>query len=118
MTENPSFEQLPTEVSKLSKKLDNIERLLIEKNEPLTTDQQDKLLNIQEASELLHLTVPTLYSKVSRGELPVMKRTKRLYFSREDLMEYIRAGRKKTNIEIETEAHEYLIKRSEKGGQK
>jgi excisionase family DNA binding protein len=59
-------------------------------------DQPEQLLTIQEAAEFLSLTVPTMYSKVSKGELPVMKRSKRLYFSRTELMEYVKAGRKKT----------------------
>jgi excisionase family DNA binding protein len=56
-------------------------------NEQTPTEQPEQLLTIQEASEFLSLAVPTLYSKVSKGELPVMKRTKRLYFSRTELME-------------------------------
>lgn len=73
------------------------------------TDQPEQLLSIQQAAEFLSLSVPTLYSKVSRGELPVMKRSKRLYFSRTELMEYIKEGRKKTNAEIEQEAKAYLL---------
>lgn len=75
-----------------------------------TTDQPEQLLTVQEAAEFLSLTVPTMYSKVSKGELPVMKmkRSKRLYFSRTELMEYIKAGRKKSNAEIEAEAEAYL----------
>lgn len=63
------------------------------RNEQTPTDQQKRFLTIQEAAEFLHLTVPTIYSKVSKGELPVMKRGKRLYFSRIDLMEYVNTGR-------------------------
>ena len=73
------------------------------------TDHPEQLLSIQQAAEFLSLSVPTLYSKVSRGELPVMKRSKRLYFSRTELMEYIKEGRKKTNAEIEQEAEAYLL---------
>ena len=73
------------------------------------TDQPEQLLTIQEAAEFLSLTVPTMYSKVSKGELPVMKRSKRLYFSRTELLEYVKAGRKKSNAEIEQEAKEYLL---------
>ena len=73
-----------------------------------TTDQPEQLLTVQEAAEFLSLAVPTIYSKVSKGELPVMKRSKRLYFSRTELMEYIKAGRKKSNAEIEAEAEAYL----------
>lgn len=77
------------------------------------TNQQEQFLNIQEAAEFLSLTVPTMYSKVSKGELPVMKRSKRLYFSRTELLEYLKQGRKKSNAEIEQEAQAYLKK---KGG--
>ena len=79
------------------------------RNEQPTTDHPEQLLSIQQAAEFLSLSVPTLYSKVSRGELPVMKRSKRLYFSRTELMEYIKEGRKKTNAEIEQEAKAYLL---------
>jgi len=80
----------------------------VQNNNP-TTDQPEQLLTIQEAAEFLSLTVPTMYSKVSKGELPVMKRSKRLYFSRTELLEYLKAGRKKSNAEIEAEAKAYLL---------
>lgn len=79
------------------------------RNEQPTTDQPEQLLTIQEAAEFLSLTVPTMYSKVSKGELPVMKRSKRLYFSRTELLEYLKDGRKKSNAEIEQEAEAYLL---------
>lgn len=79
------------------------------RNEQPTTDQLEQLLTIQEAAEFLSLTVPTMYSKVSKGELPVMKRSKRLYFSRTELLEYLKYGRKKSNAEIEQEAKAYLL---------
>jgi len=77
--------------------------------EQTPTDQPEQLLTIQEAAEFLSLTVPTMYSKVSKGELPVMKRSKRLYFSRTELLEYLKDGRKKSNAEIEQEAKAYLL---------
>ena len=72
-------------------------------------DQQERLLTIQEAADFLSLTVPTMYSKVSKGELPVMKRSKRLYFSRTELLDYLKEGRKKSNAEIEQEAKAYFL---------
>jgi excisionase family DNA binding protein len=80
----------------------------VQNNNP-TTDQPEQLLTIQEAAEFLSLTVPTMYSKVSKGELPVMKRSKRLYFSRTELLEYLKDGRKKSYAEIEAEAKAYLL---------
>lgn len=79
------------------------------RNEQPTTDQPEQLLTVQEAAQFLNLTVPTIYSKVSKGELPVMKRSKRLYFSRTELLEYLKDGRKKSNAEIEQEAEAYLL---------
>lgn len=75
-----------------------------------TIKQPEKLLTVKEAATFLNLTVPTIYSKVSRGELPCMKRGKRLYFSSKELMDYIKKGRKKTNKELEQEAQAYLSK--------
>ena len=101
-------------------KLSNIENLLLDikhqPNQVETSNQQEQLLTIQQASDFLCLSVPTLYTKVSHKELPCMKRGKRLYFSRTELMEYIKQGKKKTLAEIESEADQYLIKR--KGGRK
>src|SRR5690606_42109232 len=93
-------------------RLSSIENLLLDlKHNPQTvepTEQPEQLLTIQEAAQFLNLTVPTIYSKVSKGELPVMKRSKRLYFSSTELMEYIKEGRKKSNAESEAEAEAYL----------
>jgi len=79
----------------------------VQNNNP-TTEQTEQLLTIQEAAQFLKLTVPTIYSKVSKKELPCMKRGKRLYFSSTELMEYIKEGRKKSYAEIEQEAETYL----------
>lgn len=79
------------------------------RNEQPPTDQPEQLLTIQEAAEFLSLTVPTMYSKVSKREIPCMKRSKRLYFSRTELLEYLKDGRKKSNAEIEQEAEAYLL---------
>lgn len=94
-------------------RLSNIETLLLDlkhqPQQPEPTALPDQLLTIQQAAELLHLSVSTLYVKVSKGELPVMKRGKRLYFSQNELVEYLKQGRKKTTGEIEAEAEAYLL---------
>jgi len=108
MTETLTLENLPTIVNQLVIKLENIERLLLHNNlNPI--EQPEQLLTIQEAAEFLSLRGPTMYSKVSKGELPVMKRSKRLYFSRTELLDYLKDGRKKSNAEIEQEAKAYFL---------
>ncbi len=96
----------------IEQRLSSIENLLLtiksqpEEVEP--TDHPDQLLNIQQTAEFLNLSVHTIYSKVSRAEIPYMKRSKRLYFSRTELMNYLKTGRVKTNAEIEQQANQYL----------
>lgn len=96
----------------LSNLIQSSVRKVLKETPPQTvepTEQPEKLLTVQEAAQFLNLTVPTIYSKVSKGELPVMKRSKRLYFSSTELMEYLKEGRKKSNAEIEQEAKAYLL---------
>jgi excisionase family DNA binding protein len=64
----------------------------------------DELLTIRQAADLLKLSVATIYGLVSRAQLPVNKRGKRLYFTKHELTEWVRAGRKKTIAEIQEEA--------------
>lgn len=63
-------------------------------------EQEDKLLTIREASKFLNLSVPTLYSKHSKREIPgVCKQGKRLYFSKKSLIEWIKSGEIKHNYQ-------------------
>lgn len=75
---------------------------------PPVTEQAEKPIKMQEASELLDLAIPTIYSKVSRGELPAMRRGNRLYFLRSELLAYLKAGRKKSSEDIFLEVDSYL----------
>ena len=104
---NNPFEQIEARLS-------NIENLLLDiKHQPVkekTSEPSDELLTVEQAAEFLSLATPTVYGLVQRGELPVMKRTKRLYFSKKELIEYMKAGRKKSHHEIEAVAQNYLSK--------
>lgn len=77
--------------------------------------EQDSLLNITQAAELLGLSVPTLYSKVSKREIPVNKQGNRLYFSRLELTEWIKTGKKKTLAETQAIANAYLQAKNKRG---
>lgn len=58
--------------------------------------ESDGLLTVQQAAQFLTLAPATIYSMVCRGEIPSSKRGKRLYFSRLELIEWVKAGRTKT----------------------
>jgi excisionase family DNA binding protein len=70
--------------------------------------EEKDLLNVKETAELLNLTIPTIYSKVNRGELPYMKKAKRLYFSKKELLDFLKSGRVKTEKELDDEAEAFL----------
>jgi excisionase family DNA binding protein len=98
-------------------RLNSIETLLLDlKHVPQEQGEQpklDELLTVQDTAKFLSLSVPTIYTLISRGELPVMKRSKRCYFSKVELINYLKQGRKKTFAETASEAVIYLKK---KGG--
>lgn len=78
---------------------------------PITSE--DKILSVAEAADFLNLKIPTIYSLVSQNELPVMKRSKRLYFSTVELTKYIKEGRKQTNSEIQQAADNFIQSRKQ-----
>ena len=95
-----TFEELPQAISALHDKVDNIKDLLLE-SQKVPPPYAD-LLTIKQVAAFLSLSVPTLYTKVSRKEIPVNKRGKRLYFSITELSTWIKSGRKKTQEEIQS----------------
>lgn len=101
--ENLTLETLPKAFCHLSNEVGEIKRLLLKRNEENQSNSEDQLLTVQETAKFMSLAVPTIYSMVSRGELPVMKRSKRLYFSRVELLEYLKKGKKKLVSEIEAD---------------
>lgn len=82
-------------------------------NPPQSEIDPNEKLTVQEAAKFLGITVPTLYSKNSLGELPSCKApgTKRLFFFKKDLLDYMKQGRKLTNHEIQAEALKGLTKK-------
>lgn len=108
MHEDLTFDLLPKAIQNLINEVRELKSLLLNKQEK-KQEQLETLLSINEAAQFLNLTVATIYSKVSKGELPFMKRSKRLYFSSSELMAYLKEGRNKSNTEIEKEAQAYLL---------
>ncbi|GAA4339622.1 hypothetical protein GCM10023149_50430 [Mucilaginibacter gynuensis] len=93
-----TFEHVPAAIEQINCRLDKIEQLLDKLVHGKETE--DILLTVQEAAAFLNLTVPTLYSKVSRMEIAVHKPGKRLYFHKKDLIEYLSTGKRKSAREL------------------
>lgn len=103
-----TFDQLPAAVSNLACEVSEIKRLL-QKKETNPQPEADELLTVQDTAKFLSLSVPTVYTLISKGDLPVMKRSKRCYFSKVELINYLKQGRKKTLAETKAEAENYLL---------
>lgn len=74
-------------------------------------ENQNEHLTIKEATKILNLAIPTIYSKCSKGELPYFKKGKKLYFSKDELTKYLNSGKQLTNEEISENVESYLTKK-------
>ena len=78
------------------------------------TDVADQLMTVHETAFLLGKKTNTIYTLVSKGLIPVMKQGNRLYFSRNEIMDFVKAGRKLTVADTAAMAGAYL--QNKKGG--
>lgn len=91
----PSFDSLPAFVAGLSRKVDAIDRKLdILISAPQENADLHTVLDIKEASELIGKTIGTIYSLTSQKAIPYSKRGNKLYFFKDELLAWIKAGGK------------------------
>jgi excisionase family DNA binding protein len=98
-----TFEELPQAISTLHDKVDSIKDLLLE-GKPSQNPNTSDLMTVEQAAIFLSLSVPTIYTKVSRKELPVNKGGKRLYFSKGELWAWIKSGKKTIQLDTHNNA--------------
>jgi len=107
--ENLLFDDLPNAVTKILKKLNDIETLLYqehgEKPEPVS---QNRWLDIDELTEYLpgNPAKATIYAYVSKKEIPHKKFGKRLAFRQSEIDSWLMSKSQKTIAQIEEEAEE------------
>jgi excisionase family DNA binding protein len=65
-----------------------------------------EIMNAEEAAAFLHMAMPTLYEKTSKGILPHSKPGGKLLFNRRELEQWVRDGRIHTQQEVEQLANE------------
>ena len=76
----------------------------------LKPEEKDDILSFDQALKFLQISSPKLYGLTSKKTIPFMKKDNKLYFSREELTEWILEGRIKTNKEIEEEAERFITR--------
>jgi len=82
-------------------RLQTVESLLysiIEKQEASVTEEND-ILTADQIAKLLSVSLPTVYGYVHFKQIPFMKRRGKLYFSRKEVEEWLKGGRRMTRAE-------------------
>lgn len=101
---NVLFEELIKVISE--RVSDNI----LKKINSSATNEEVIFLNIDDAAKMIDLAKPTLYGLVHQNKIPYHKKSKRLYFLKSEILDWIKSGKRITKSEIELKADEYLMK--------
>lgn len=105
-----SFENLPKAVAHLVSELAEV-KSLVEKGQVSIVPQKRIPIDIEEACRIIGKAKPTVYALVRKRMIPCYKNGKKLYLFEEELLEWITKGKKKTLLEIESEAEAEYNKR-------
>ena len=102
--ENP-FQTVTEYLNQIDSKLNQLIQ-----QQPKVEVAKSQLLTIEQTAEFLHCSIPTLYSKHSKGQIPgVSKVGKRLLFNQEALLVWIAEKEYKTKAQIQDEARKDLV---------
>ncbi len=104
--ENPFYE--------IGQRLTSIESLLNDLKTGIsqpTPETRRIPVNIDRIVEVTHLAKPTLYGLVSAKKIPHFKQGKKLLFFEDEIIDWIRQGKRKTLAEIEAEADAHIERR-------
>ncbi len=91
----------------ISQQLTELKSIVLGMQPPVTPEQKEPvedILSIDEAAKFLGIAKQTAYIWSSKKLLPSMKVGKKLYFSRTDLMEFLKSHRRKTISEIQKDS--------------
>lgn len=102
--ENP-FELIMQKLDKIEIALSNLK---IEKE---IVNVSYKPMNLKEVASYLSTSTSAIYKLTSSAEIPHYKLSKKLYFKKEEIDEWIYANKVKTKQDIEKEVNEYLSKK-------
>ncbi len=90
--------------------IENSIRTVLSSIEQPTNTAEVEILTVPEAAKFLRLSVPTIYGLIHKQAIPVMKQSRRCYFSKSELIEYLKKGRKCTLAEIDADTDLFLAK--------
>jgi excisionase family DNA binding protein len=88
----------------INSRLSNLESLALEALQYLrsrnsSTSDPDEIGGMKLAKQVLGLSEPRIYALVSDGTLPHFKKGNRLFFSRAELVAWVKEGRRSTQLD-------------------
>ena len=92
---------------------EELEEFFTERQTKESNAETDEIGGIDLAIEITGLAKPTIYGLVSERKIPHSKQGKRLYFSRLELTDWLKQGKRKTQAELKLEAENFGQKEKE-----
>jgi excisionase family DNA binding protein len=71
--------------------------------------QEDELLSLEQTCKFLHFAKPTVYAYVAKRKIPFIKKGRKLLFSKQQLILWLKESYKKTEKELKQEAESYIL---------
>ena len=118
MANEITFDKLRQVVGYLTKQVERIHKI-VAALQPQTATDKHRIVDIDEAYKITRKAKPTIYTLARKGIIPAYKRGKKLYFYKDELLQWIESGRKPLQtLNLQEQAAEIVlgVKRKPKGG--
>ena len=93
MANEITFDKLPQAVGYLTEQVERIHKI-VAALQPQTAIDKHRIVEIDEACKITRKAKPTIYTLALKGLIPAYKRSKKLYFYEDELLQWIESGRK------------------------
>lgn len=88
--------------------IENAVQKAITKNESTKRNQTETILDINQAAEFIGIAKATLYGKCSAQLIPHFKKGKKLYFDKNEILTWLKSGKRKTIHDFHNEVNCHL----------
>lgn len=82
----------------------------LQNNLRVNAREENNILNVGQVADFLHLSRPAIYGLVHAKKIPSFKQGKHLYFLKQDVVNWIKEGRKLTQRELNDLAEVHIAK--------
>ena len=109
-----------TQISDLAMKLtsfldelisEKVNKAISEKEITENQTQGEDLMDVRETADFLKLSVNSIYLLSRTKKIPTMRQGKKVYFSKNEIREWMKQGRRKTTAELLADAKNFKTKK-------